>query len=769
MNQSTKVAATNRAALACVNGVPVVAAALSAAMGALADAQETLYVSLEPFHAAASALAHASGERDERETEEQEKQQQQQQQLQQQSLVLANPEKNGRASPLGIAEALAAAAAAAEAAAAAVSAAVVAKAEADRVRQEVLGALDSASARVAAVAEVCAVLYNATARATLSTTLRAAEAQIAACRQEHLLAAADWDQMALQQQLHNHHQQQHQQHRMARDKEGQPLLLECDASSGADESLSTTDTSGNSISMSVSMSMSIDVSVNVSIGASLHRRGKNKSPRRNKASRGARGQVRSSKAAQGLLRFRSILHRRRDVVTRLRSHGKPSKNDEDENDMEDEQSIETLRECFESFDTDGSGELSACELVAAMERMGEGGVTVPEAERMIAACDKDGNGFLSLAEFVYMMTCQRCIGPAEAQDDEGRDGKKKRRQNRKKKAPNGRSGPLERAVDAVAARMSSVDLEKMRGAFEAVDLDESGDIDAGELLKALSSMGLDEKISNKGDGGGSDGATYDTAKQMIAGVDEDGDGRLNFSEFVYLMSQKDGSSGSGSSDSGGKNKNKNASLRQSLALAKARVSKLEALRSDFNRLDHNQSGAIDAHELSHAMSQMIVDRNDAIWETEEEAEAGGGGGGGGVAQNAVTVAEAKDIIAQMTLHHGRGGDGGGEKLTFDDFVKMMECFNSYAHHASMKMLEPSPPSTIVSGEGGGSGASLAGIGSGGGGVVVTAEENAREEHLEMAFNLVRAAEFMGERYLEDKLNMDAAREKHWAKLEEVSR
>lgn len=63
--------------------------------------------------------------------------------------------------------------------------------------------------------------------------------------------------------------------------------------------------------------------------------------------------------------------------------------------------MEALKEAFAKFDVDGSGDIDAEEIVAAMSNMGVK-VTLAEATKMIQEVDQDGNGKLDFTEFILM-------------------------------------------------------------------------------------------------------------------------------------------------------------------------------------------------------------------------------------------------------------------------------------------------------------------------------------------------------------------------------
>ncbi|KAL0900485.1 hypothetical protein Bca101_084446 [Brassica carinata] len=63
-----------------------------------------------------------------------------------------------------------------------------------------------------------------------------------------------------------------------------------------------------------------------------------------------------------------------------------------------------LRETFEFFDADRDGKISAEELLRVFSAIGDERCTLEECERMIAAVDDDGNGFVCFTEFSKMMS-----------------------------------------------------------------------------------------------------------------------------------------------------------------------------------------------------------------------------------------------------------------------------------------------------------------------------------------------------------------------------
>uniref|UniRef100_A0A7N0TGN9 EF-hand domain-containing protein n=1 Tax=Kalanchoe fedtschenkoi TaxID=63787 RepID=A0A7N0TGN9_KALFE len=64
-----------------------------------------------------------------------------------------------------------------------------------------------------------------------------------------------------------------------------------------------------------------------------------------------------------------------------------------------EAQIDELRQVFERFDVNGDGKISSSELGAMITSLGQT-ATEEEIQRMIIEADKDGDGFISLEEFI---------------------------------------------------------------------------------------------------------------------------------------------------------------------------------------------------------------------------------------------------------------------------------------------------------------------------------------------------------------------------------
>ncbi|KAJ8764401.1 hypothetical protein K2173_006141 [Erythroxylum novogranatense] len=74
--------------------------------------------------------------------------------------------------------------------------------------------------------------------------------------------------------------------------------------------------------------------------------------------------------------------------------------------------------------------------------------------------------------------------------------------------------------------LTSQKRQEIREAFELFDTDNSGTIDAKELNVAMRALGFE--------------MTEEQISQMIADVDKDGSGAIDFDEFVHMMTAKIG-------------------------------------------------------------------------------------------------------------------------------------------------------------------------------------------------------------------------------------
>nr|XP_043610451.1 probable calcium-binding protein CML20 isoform X2 [Erigeron canadensis] len=108
----------------------------------------------------------------------------------------------------------------------------------------------------------------------------------------------------------------------------------------------------------------------------------------------------------------------------------------------------------------------------------------------------------------------------------------------------------------------------MKEAFELFDTDGNGTIDAKELSNAMRALGFE--------------MTKEQINDMIADVDKDGSGAIDFDEFVYMMTDKIGE----------------------------RSSKQE-LSKAFNILDHDKNGKISVSDIKNIAKELGVRFTDA--------------------------------------------------------------------------------------------------------------------------------------------------------------
>jgi Ca2+-binding EF-hand superfamily protein len=80
-----------------------------------------------------------------------------------------------------------------------------------------------------------------------------------------------------------------------------------------------------------------------------------------------------------------------------------------------------VRKCFEFFDGNGSGVITAADLASVMQESGEENVTAEEIEPMMQVADMDGDGAVSITDFVRLgarMNLTQRYDPKEASERE---------------------------------------------------------------------------------------------------------------------------------------------------------------------------------------------------------------------------------------------------------------------------------------------------------------------------------------------------------------
>lgn len=143
------------------------------------------------------------------------------------------------------------------------------------------------------------------------------------------------------------------------------------------------------------------------------------------------------------------------------------------------QRLEEIKRTFALFDRDGDGSISADELGAVLEAMGLK-VTPAELAAMVRTVDLDESGTIEVNEFAALLL----PSDPSASDVTGED--------------------------------------DLRLAFNDLDRDGDGQLSVSELKRAMRALGdrhADQDIDD-----------------LVHRADTDGDGKVNFEEFVTLMS-----------------------------------------------------------------------------------------------------------------------------------------------------------------------------------------------------------------------------------------
>ncbi|KAL6853536.1 hypothetical protein ACP4OV_019565 [Aristida adscensionis] len=143
-----------------------------------------------------------------------------------------------------------------------------------------------------------------------------------------------------------------------------------------------------------------------------------------------------------------------------------------------EEQIAEFKEAFTLFDKDGDGCITTKELGTVMRSLGQN-PTEAELQDMINEVDNNGSGSVDFPEFLSLM----------------------------------------------ARKLRDTDSEEeLKEAFRVFDKDQDGVISAAELRHVMTNLG--EKLSDQ------------EVDEMVREADVDGDGHINYDEFVKVMVAK---------------------------------------------------------------------------------------------------------------------------------------------------------------------------------------------------------------------------------------
>ncbi|XP_037959812.1 neo-calmodulin-like [Teleopsis dalmanni] len=140
-----------------------------------------------------------------------------------------------------------------------------------------------------------------------------------------------------------------------------------------------------------------------------------------------------------------------------------------------ENKLAECREAFALFDADGDGAITTTEVGTLLRSLGQT-PTEAEVREMVSLIDTNGNGMIEFEEFVDLML---------------------------------------KTMDGETTERD------FREAFSVFDRDENGFITADELRYILTQLG--------------EALTDDEVDDIIREVDIDGDGQINYQEFIVMM------------------------------------------------------------------------------------------------------------------------------------------------------------------------------------------------------------------------------------------
>ncbi|CAL5413408.1 unnamed protein product [Camellia sinensis] len=166
--------------------------------------------------------------------------------------------------------------------------------------------------------------------------------------------------------------------------------------------------------------------------------------------------------------------------------------------------IVEFQEAFSLFDKDGDGCITVEELATVIRSLDQN-PTEEELQDMISEVDSDGNGTIEFTEFLNLMANKMKFGRV------------KKTEKNEEEAKLGLFG-----IEKYTKGLKETDAEEeLKEAFKVFDKDQNGYISANELRHVMINLG--EKL------------TDEEVDQMIKEADLDGDGQVNYEEFVKMM------------------------------------------------------------------------------------------------------------------------------------------------------------------------------------------------------------------------------------------
>ncbi|XP_048732605.1 uncharacterized protein LOC125649266 [Ostrea edulis] len=216
---------------------------------------------------------------------------------------------------------------------------------------------------------------------------------------------------------------------------------------------------------------------------------------------------------------------------------------------------EELTEVFNVFDMDGCGTITSNDLREAMEALGNG-ITEEEAEELIQKADKDEDGLVNISEFqaafemldikgtgkisiAQLPNTIRCLDPTAKHADIN---------NMKKLLDKDGEFGFEDFVNVLAVRMRQADIEEeLQRAFRIFDKDGDGFITVQELRFLMTNLGEKYKeeeviemiqvadIDKKGKVENLTEEQINDIKEAFKVFDKDGDGTVSTEELGAVM------------------------------------------------------------------------------------------------------------------------------------------------------------------------------------------------------------------------------------------